>query len=287
MGQKQLWVEVYHNGRIRVEEVKSGVKIQQHYALAAKGIDEDDTQTYSSLKQFAAEVEERYSRPGQERWPTFPLDVRVHNIARLETIVHGGKICVASQQEHLYQYEEECLPYILNRIDQGHESILEHCYLTVEIGNLSRALLQELARHRFLSLSVQSTRWAMKKALTNSPDANWILPPALYGETVYPFCPSPDAQDKEDAEALLKMVHAFAKRMANKYGNDTAKYFLPECTPTRLLATANIREWRHIYHLRTQMDVLPEFQELCHRIVDVLELSSLNSEKQLAEILIK
>ncbi len=45
---------------------------------------------------------------------------------------------------------------VLGRIIKaGHESILEHINLTYSIKGISRALLQEVARHRHISLSVE------------------------------------------------------------------------------------------------------------------------------------
>ena len=50
-------------------------------------------------------------------------------------------------------------------IKARHESILEHINLTYSVKELSRACLQELARHRHISLSVESTRHTLKKKL--------------------------------------------------------------------------------------------------------------------------
>ena len=44
---------------------------------------------------------------------------------------------------------------ISNIIKAGHESVLEHINLTYSIQKLSRACLQELSRHRLISLSVE------------------------------------------------------------------------------------------------------------------------------------
>ena len=61
--------------------------------------------------------------------------------------------------------EKEYVPHeVLGRIIKaGHESILEHITLTYSVKGLSRACLQELARHRHISLSVESTRHTLKK----------------------------------------------------------------------------------------------------------------------------
>ena len=44
-----------------------------------------------------------------------------------------------------------------------HSSTLEHLVYTFEIDGISRACLQELARHRIASLSVKSTRYTLKE----------------------------------------------------------------------------------------------------------------------------
>ena len=49
---------------------------------------------------------------------------------------------------------EEPATFIKRAIKMGHESILEHITLTFKVNDLSRACLQELARHRHISLSV-------------------------------------------------------------------------------------------------------------------------------------
>lgn len=58
--------------------------------------------------------------------------------------------------------EAPCM-FFEKAIKSGHESILEHITLTYEVNNLSRACLQELARHRHISLSVESTRHTLRK----------------------------------------------------------------------------------------------------------------------------
>ena len=47
-----------------------------------------------------------------------------------------------------------------------HESIAEHIYCNFFIDNISRGVLQELARHRVASLSVRSTRYTMGKIIS-------------------------------------------------------------------------------------------------------------------------
>ena len=53
-------------------------------------------------------------------------------------------------------------------IDLGHSSTPEHSLITYQVNGISRALLQELSRHRVgVSPSVESSRFTFKKILRN------------------------------------------------------------------------------------------------------------------------
>ena len=50
-----------------------------------------------------------------------------------------------------------------------HSSTLEHLVYTFEIKDISRALLQELARHRIASYSVKSSRYTLYELKNEEP----------------------------------------------------------------------------------------------------------------------
>jgi len=54
-------------------------------------------------------------------------------------------------------------------IKNKHSSTLEHINYTFDIDGISRACLQELARHRMASLSVKSTRYTLKELNNEAP----------------------------------------------------------------------------------------------------------------------
>lgn len=281
-------IEVFHNGEIRKEKLKEGV-YENYHTLISTEVGAGDTVRIENLETFAKKVKKAYSRPSQPRFPHFPMDVYLlHDSATLalEKAVHGGKICVATEQERPFDYSQETQAYLTARIKDGHESLLEHITLTWECTGASRALLQQLARHRHISLSVQSTRWALKRTLgKKGAEPDWIIPPALDIRNTE----NAGSTKREDAQIIkdwLEVTHNIIQIMTSAYGNDTAKYFIPECAPTHFLVTANLREWRYIIKLRTQPNVLPEFQEFCHRIVDSLEYSLLTTDKILGRLLL-
>ena len=138
---------------------------------------------------------------------------------------------------------------VLRRIiNAGHESVLEHITLTYSIKGLSRACLQELARHRHISLSVESTRHTLKKQL----------------EDIKLF--------EELPQEYLNVAQSFALFASTTpdLTNDELKYFLPEFWPTNLVLTSNIRELRHILKLRTAPSALREFRELARAMYDAV-----------------
>lgn len=147
--------------------------------------------------------------------------------------------------------------FLKNLIDQGHESVIEHLVYTFEIRGVSRALLQELARHRHISMSVESTRWALKRIMDKDPEVN---------ELVWPEEELPDYA-KGKVESLLLTIGTLLDR---GFSNDVVKYLLPECLPTNLVLTVNLRELRHIYRLRTSKRALKEFQDLMKDILESL-----------------
>ena len=144
--------------------------------------------------------------------------------------------------------------FIEKAIKAGHESILEHISLTYSVKNLSRACLQELSRHRLLTLSVESTRHTLKKRINDENE-----------EELINYLNSLD----DNKNKILQVFLGFAWSNPDMPA-DELKYHLPEFWPTNLVATANVREWRHIVKLRSAPAALEEFQNLARAFVEAL-----------------
>ena len=155
--------------------------------------------------------------------------------------------CHANVGNHYVPHEK-----LERAIKDKHESVLEHITLTYSVKGLSRACLQELARHRHISLSVESTRHTLKKYL----------------------------QDGEAIETLFQITpftyHKEFRRFFDwaqnnpEMPNDELKYYLPEFWPTNLILTSNIRELRHILTLRTNPAALNEFRVLAYSLFEAV-----------------
>ena len=147
---------------------------------------------------------------------------------------------------------------VLGRIIKaGHESILEHINLTYSIKEISRALLQELARHRHISLSVESTRHTLRK---NINSLEW------FESILIDIAKSAESTVVQAKRDLLSLII----KQNEDLPNDELKYLIPEFWPTNLVLTSNVRELRHILDLRTAPAALKEFRLLAREMYEAV-----------------
>ena len=140
---------------------------------------------------------------------------------------------------------------IRNVIRHGHESTLEHSMITFDISGVSRALLQELSRHRVgTSPSVESTRYTLKRILTGEVSVNDVL--VKTGNEMI---------DKLNHEHMTKL-----KALLNTFDipQDIAKYGLVEAYMVKEQITFNVRSLRNFLRLRLSKHALWEIKELAN-----------------------
>ncbi len=141
-------------------------------------------------------------------------------------------------------------------IKLGHESVLEHIIMSFKIERLSRACLQELARHRHISLCVESSRHTLKQKFAN--DKIFIhLPKDIEPEL--------EGMIRRYVQDIFDYLHKHPY-----VPNDHLKYAIPECLCTNLIMTVNLRELRHIIGLRIAPQALEEFRGLCAKIFEAI-----------------
>jgi thymidylate synthase (FAD) len=145
-----------------------------------------------------------------------------------------------------------------------HASTLEHLVYTFYIQGISRAVLQELARHRMASLSVKSTRYTLKELKNEEPFL--FLPNDLERAGKYVVMTGDEYVDKASMLALNDVRNALVEGKSN----DIVKYILPESYKTELTWTVNMRSLQSMLGLRLNKSALWEFQDLCCQIVQAL-----------------
>jgi len=145
-----------------------------------------------------------------------------------------------------------------------HASTLEHLVYTFYIKGISRALLQELARHRIASLSVKSTRYTLKELKTEEPFTCNDCERAKK----YLVMTGSDIVDEMSIKALENLRIVLSKGISN----DKAKYCLPESYKSELTWTINARSLQNFITLRSDKSALWEIRDLAHALYNELPI---------------
>jgi thymidylate synthase (FAD) len=143
-----------------------------------------------------------------------------------------------------------------------HSSTLEHLVYTFYIKGISRALLQELSRHRMASLSVKSTRYTLKELKDKEPfeEGDFESAKEFIVLTGNSMVDSASIKALNNLQAILK----------EGISNDIAKFCLPESYKTELTWTINARSLQNFIHLRSNKSALWEIRELANRVYEQL-----------------
>ena len=143
-----------------------------------------------------------------------------------------------------------------------HASTLEHLNYTFYIQGISRACLQELARHRHASLSVKSTRYTLKE-LRNEPE--FVL--GDFERAAKYLVLSGNEQVDNASIAALENLRVI---LQTSISLDIAKYCLVESYKTELTWSINARALQNFLHLRSGKSALWEIQNLARAVFEAL-----------------
>ena len=201
------------------------------------------------------------------------MKVQLLQCTDLALAAFAAKTCTGNKAAEYTQQED--IRLLSNCLDKHHDSIFEHLVYSFEIRGASRALLQELARHRLCSMSVQSTRFALAKMTEDDIDESSRIFGSLIDRAA-----NRGSEEHEALKHLQKMVMQTiceVRRLKCQYPklpNDVLKYALPDVTTTDITFTVNARELAHIFELRTASAALREFRELCLAIYDAIHFTT-------------
>ena len=169
----------------------------------------------------------------------------------LQDIERIGRVCYKS--EHRIT-SSSAAPFVRNIIARGHESVLEHISITVRFVT-DRAIANELVRHRIAAYSQESTRYCNYKDKI---------------EFIYPKNVS-DKQLQLIMETCACAATTYQELIADGATPEIARDVLPLCTKTELIATYNLREWRHVLRLRTDKAAHPKMRELMQTLLQFFQ----------------
>jgi thymidylate synthase (FAD) len=141
-------------------------------------------------------------------------------------------------------------------IKSDHTSTLEHLTFSFDIDGLSRAALQELARHRHASLSVKSTRYTLQELCKAIPIGEFLV---KVGDV---------SVDTFNMDRLIDLRNLLMG--GGVCSNDEMKYMLPEAFKTSLIWTINARSLRNFLKLRSSKGALWEMRDLAEEVFKLI-----------------
>jgi len=186
---------------------------------------------------------------------------------------NSDSIDIASgRHEEVYGHADEAGPKdkaLINKIGNKykHASTLEHLSYNFDIDGISRACLQELARHRISSFSVKSSRYTLKELKSEDdffPDGNFEYDADRARKFV--LLTGNSTVD----EATVISLNNLRNALVNGISNDYAKYCMPESYKTSLVWTVNARSLQNFLALRTNKAALWEIRELANNVFDAI-----------------
>ncbi len=229
------------------------------------------------------------------------MEVCLNNITSLKIVADSIRQCWQSQETSDTKLDENNNSYWIDENDKKimgcgpkdraliyrignkfkHGSTLEHLVMNFTMSDISRALLQELARHRMASPSVKSTRYTLKELklelpfkddILNGNTSNFFKKNDLYSSEigmraskylVYTYEVMVDI-------ASIKALENLRILIVSGISNDKAKYCLPESYKTSCSWTINARSLQNFIHLRSSKSALWEIRDLAIQIFKTL-----------------
>lgn len=176
----------------------------------------------------------------------------------LNQVELAGRVCYKSEDKITGESAE---PFVRALIKRGHESVIEHCVLTVHFI-CDRGISHEIVRHRLASYSQESTRYC-SYALDKFDNQITVVSPSYleYKSLQYNLWVLA-CQYAE--QSYFRMLHAGCKP-------EEARAVLPTSVKTELYMTANLREWRHFCKLRASPAAHPSMRSLATMLLHMLK----------------
>lgn len=156
----------------------------------------------------------------------------------------------------------ESAPKFVNMLlhQYRHESVIEHGVLTVKFI-CDRGVTHEIVRHRVASYTQESTRYCNYSK--NKFGAEITLSPMLDNLT--------PAQLERRKKLYEEIEHVYLSEISEGVSPQQARDNLPTCLKTEIVMTANFREWRHFFELRTAPNAHPQIRKLATALVKELQ----------------
>jgi thymidylate synthase (FAD) len=163
-----------------------------------------------------------------------------------ELLEFAGRVCYRSESRG------EPGRFVMARVREGHESLIEHASVTFLISGISRACSHQIVRHRLASYSQESQRYVDMSA------PEFVVPPAI--------------EENGEARAIWDEFVGRAQetyRRLRELGirKEDSRFLLPNAAATRLVMSMNFRSLRHFFDVRCARDAQWEVRQVAEEML--------------------
>lgn len=198
--------------------------------------------------------------------PSYEILTQIDGVKELQHIEKIGRVCYKSE-ERITEDGESAKKFVSMLIKRGHEAMIEHSSLSVKFI-VDRGVSHELVRHRIASFAQESTRYCN---YANDKFGNEITVIDLFAGMQLDIAMNKNKNMTE--EKLTKIYQEWVKAIEDSEKHylkmlelgatpQIARAVLPNSTKTEITITANYREWRNFFKLRTPSSAHPQMREI-------------------------
>ena len=181
--------------------------------------------------------------------PHYEILTPVNGDEILKLIELAGRTCYKS---HDLITPDSAKNFVEKIAQRGHESVIEHYNVTVRFI-CNRGFTHELVRHRLAAYSQESTRYCN---YTKDKFGSEIT-------VIKPFEIDEGTKEYEIWKTAMENAEKSYMEMVNNGSKpENARGVLPIDIKTEIVITTNLREWKHIFSLRTSKAAHPSMREL-------------------------
>lgn len=184
-------------------------------------------------------------------------------IKELQHIEKIGRVCYKSEK-NITDDGESAKKFVKMLINSNHTSVIEHSSLSVKF-TVDRGVSHELVRHRIASFTQESTRYVNYSLDKFGSEINVI--------DIENGIRLDKKMTKMDSKMIAAIIEEWILAMEDAEKHymrmmelgatpQIARSVLPSSTKTEIIITANYREWRSFFKLRTEGAAHPQMREV-------------------------
>lgn len=183
--------------------------------------------------------------------PSAEILTDIDNVTALKQIEKAARNCYRSE-DRITEDGESAKKIVKMLMSKHHTAMLEFVDIAVRLV-CDVGVYKDLTRHRHCSFAIESTRYC------NYKDGIHFIKPCNIPEKTSNYAIWFDTMVRID-KAYQEMVQAGAKP-------DQLRMLLPHSTAASVVMKANVREWRHIFELRTSTTAHPSVQQVMNMLL--------------------